>query len=51
MDHVVPIARGGSSTEGNVVPACLDCNRKKKLSTPAEELIERLRAERGEQGE
>ena len=30
MDHIVPIARGGKSTKGNVVPACRDCNTKKK---------------------
>jgi 5-methylcytosine-specific restriction endonuclease McrA len=30
MDHIVPIARGGKSTKGNVVPACKDCNTKKK---------------------
>ncbi len=30
MDHVVPIARGGKSTKGNVVPCCKDCNTKKK---------------------
>ena len=30
MDHVVPIARGGKSTKGNVVPACKECNNAKK---------------------
>ena len=30
MDHVVPLVRGGRSTKGNVVPACKDCNTKKK---------------------
>jgi len=30
MDHIVPIARGGRSTKGNVVPACKECNDKKK---------------------
>ena len=29
MDHIVPIARGGKSTKGNVVPACRECNTKK----------------------
>jgi 5-methylcytosine-specific restriction endonuclease McrA len=42
MDHVVPIARGGTSTPGNVVPACKDCNNKKKLGTPVEELLKKL---------
>lgn len=26
MDHVVPVSRGGTSTKGNVVPACKKCN-------------------------
>ena len=29
MDHLVPIARGGRSNKGNLVPACKDCNNKK----------------------
>jgi 5-methylcytosine-specific restriction endonuclease McrA len=32
MDHIVPIAKGGKSTKGNVVPCCSDCNAKKKSS-------------------
>jgi len=36
MDHVVPIARGGRTTKGNVVPACKACNTKKKQSLPME---------------
>ncbi|MBY0472562.1 HNH endonuclease [bacterium] len=39
MDHVVPIARGGTSTPGNVVSSCKNCNRDKKLLTPAEQLM------------
>lgn len=42
MDHVVPVARGGTSTQGNVVPACKECNNKKKLSTPVEQLLKKL---------
>ena len=30
MDHVVPLIRGGRSTKGNLVPACKDCNNRKK---------------------
>ena len=30
MDHIVPIARGGKSTRGNLVPACKSCNSNKK---------------------
>ena len=36
MDHLVPIARGGKSTKGNVVPACKECNTKKKQMLPIE---------------
>jgi len=36
MDHLIPIARGGKSVAGNVVPACKDCNTKKKFLLPTE---------------
>ncbi len=36
MDHVVPLARGGKSTKGNVVPACKNCNTNKKQLLPIE---------------
>lgn len=36
MDHIVPIARGGRSTKGNVVPACKDCNNRKQQLLPME---------------
>jgi len=36
MDHIVPVARGGRSTRGNVVPACKECNTKKKQLLPME---------------
>ncbi|MGE5047605.1 MAG: HNH endonuclease [Deltaproteobacteria bacterium] len=39
LDHVVPVARGGRSVKGNVVPACKECNNRKKLMTPAEQLM------------
>ncbi len=39
MDHVVPVSRGGRSTKGNVVAACKECNNRKKLMTPAEQLM------------
>lgn len=44
MDHIVPLARGGKSTKGNVVPACKDCNTKKKRFLPLEwvEYMDRL---------
>lgn len=49
MEHIVPIARGGKSTKGNVVPACKDCNNKKKYMLPIEwkEYLERLEKEKG----
>jgi 5-methylcytosine-specific restriction protein A len=36
MDHIVPIARGGKTTKGNVVPCCKECNNKKKQLLPME---------------
>lgn len=42
MDHVVPVARGGASTKGNIVPACSDCNRDKRAITPAEQVLKEL---------
>jgi 5-methylcytosine-specific restriction enzyme A len=42
MDHLVPLARGGKTTKGNVVPSCRPCNQAKKLITPVESLLESL---------
>lgn len=36
MDHVVPLSRGGKSKKGNIVPACKECNNKKKYLVPVE---------------
>lgn len=36
MDHLVPLGRGGRSVRGNVVPACKDCNTRKKSLLPVE---------------
>jgi len=36
MDHVVPLARGGKSKKGNLVPACKECNNRKKSLLPVE---------------
>ena len=36
MDHIVPIIRGGKSSRSNIVPACKDCNNKKKYLLPIE---------------
>jgi 5-methylcytosine-specific restriction protein A len=45
MDHLIPIVRGGKSVLGNVVPACKDCNSKKKflLLTEWEEYLTSLK--------
>lgn len=47
MDHLVPLIRGGKSAKGNLVPACKECNNKKKHMLPIEwqEYIDKLRAE------
>ena len=42
MDHLIPVARGGTSTKGNVVPACFACNQAKAAATPAEQILDRL---------
>jgi 5-methylcytosine-specific restriction protein A len=36
MDHIVPIARGGKSTKGNVAATCKECNNAKKQLLPME---------------
>jgi 5-methylcytosine-specific restriction endonuclease McrA len=36
MDHIVPLSRGGKSKKGNIVPACKNCNSKKKSLLPVE---------------
>ena len=36
MDHIVPLARGGRSTRGNLVATCKECNNKKKTMLPIE---------------
>lgn len=46
LDHIVPIARGGRSVKGNVVPACPECNRDKKLTIPVEDLFAQIAKER-----
>lgn len=36
MDHLVPVIRGGTSSRGNLVPACRECNSRKKYLLPVE---------------
>lgn len=49
MDHIVPVARGGRSSKGNVAPACKSCNNEKKLLTPAELLLRAAKISREEE--
>ena len=39
LDHIVPVARGGKSTRGNMVVCCRSCNQAKKYLTPAEMIL------------
>jgi 5-methylcytosine-specific restriction enzyme A len=45
MDHLVPLARGGRSTKGNVVPCCKACNPTKRHWTPAELVLQQLKVQ------
>lgn len=36
LDHVVPLSRGGTDVESNIVPACASCNLSKGAKTLAE---------------
>jgi 5-methylcytosine-specific restriction endonuclease McrA len=45
MDHIVPLARGGRSNPGNIVPACLNCNQDKSLDTPVDQLLKKISEE------
>ncbi len=36
MDHLVPVSRGGKASRNNVVPACKECNSRKKYLLPME---------------
>ena len=48
MDHIVPLARGGRSTKGNLVPCCKACNTAKKQLMPMEweEYLQKIRTQR-----
>jgi 5-methylcytosine-specific restriction endonuclease McrA len=50
MDHLIPLARGGTSAKGNIVCACRPCNQSKKLETPVDAVFEQLERERAEGG-
>jgi 5-methylcytosine-specific restriction enzyme A len=49
LDHIVPITRGGKSTRGNCVPACKECNNRKKHLLPVEweEYLGKLKEAKG----
>jgi len=36
MDHIIPLSRGGTSERFNIVPACKECNNRKKYLLPTE---------------
>ena len=44
MDHKIPLARGGHSTKGNVVPCCKACNNKKGHLTPVDIILNQQKA-------
>ena len=51
MDHLIPLARGGTSAPGNIVPSCKECNSEKGLATPVDDLFAQLEAERQQRAE
>ncbi len=51
LDHIVPVARGGRSTRGNLAPCCRACNQAKKYLTPAELLLRNLETDADPQSE
>ncbi|MCL5405516.1 MAG: HNH endonuclease [Deltaproteobacteria bacterium] len=53
MDHIVALIRGGKSSRGNVVPACRECNSRKKYLLPFEweEYVRKISAEAAPQRE
>jgi 5-methylcytosine-specific restriction endonuclease McrA len=44
LDHIVPLVRGGRTSKGNCVPACKECNTRKRdlLPTEWDEYLTRL---------
>lgn len=40
MDHVVALSNGGDHTSDNIVPACMDCNRRKHRKSAARFIVE-----------
>jgi 5-methylcytosine-specific restriction protein A len=44
MDHLIPVARGGFSKKGNVVPSCKPCNTEKGYKTALDSAFEELQS-------
>lgn len=42
IDHVTPVALGGSDAPGNLVAACKDCNAGKSSTSPGSVLVENV---------
>jgi 5-methylcytosine-specific restriction endonuclease McrA len=51
MDHIVPLIREGKSTRNNIVPACKECNSRKKYLLPIEwdQYVQRISGEAASQ--
>jgi 5-methylcytosine-specific restriction enzyme A len=47
MDHLIPLSRGGRSERHNIVPACKECNNKKKhmLASEWQEYLDLIKNE------
>jgi 5-methylcytosine-specific restriction protein A len=48
MDHIVPVARGGKSSRGNIVPCCKVCNNNKKYLTPVDIILNEAQSKTSE---
>lgn len=42
VDHILPVALGGTDDPGNLVAACVDCNAGKAASNPDSPLVEQV---------
>ncbi len=51
LDHLVPVAKGGTNRKHNIVTACDDCNRRRSDSDPVQFLRENYRQQLISQGE